>query len=72
MQKNGEYQGQHFIELQTKKMKAHLLNGNLDGACYEMHDCNKVRVGKQKKLVESKGLTKRRQAEMKLFKTPWK
>lgn len=64
--------GQHFIELSAEKMHTHLLNGNLNGACYEMHDCNKVRVGEQKKLVESRGLTNRRQAEMKLFKTPWK
>ena len=52
-------------------MRTHLLNRNLDGACYEMRDCNKVRDEKTKQLVVVDGLTNRRKAEMKLFKTPW-
>jgi GH24 family phage-related lysozyme (muramidase) len=35
--------GTHFIENGTEKMEAHLRAGNLNRACYEMHDCNKVK-----------------------------
>jgi GH24 family phage-related lysozyme (muramidase) len=62
--------GRNFIENETKKMKKHLLNGNLDGACYEMHDCDNVTQNGE--LIKCKGLTNRRQAEMRLFRTPVK
>ena len=66
--------GTEFIELETKKMYQHMLNGNLDGICYEMRDCDNTTVknnrGETVK-VKCPGLTRRRQAEMKLFKTAY-
>ena len=50
-------------------MEAHLRAGNLEGACYEMHDCDKVQ--QNGKYIQVKGLTNRRKAEMALFRKPW-
>lgn len=61
--------GKYFIQNETVKLKENLKNGNLNKACYQMHDCDNV-TQKGKK-VKVKGLTRRRQAEMKLFKTPY-
>lgn len=67
--------GTDFIELKTVKMHQHMLDGNLDGVCYEMRDCDNTTVKDQsgnKIKIKCPGLTRRRQAEMKLFQTPCK
>jgi GH24 family phage-related lysozyme (muramidase) len=62
--------GRNFIELSAPKMKSYLESGNLNKMCAEMADCDNV-TDKNGNLVKVKGLTNRRQDEMKLFKTPW-
>lgn len=57
--------GQYFIINKTKKMRAFLFEGDLPNACAEMADCDNVT--QNGKLHKVAGLTRRRQAEMKLF-----
>lgn len=57
--------GPKFMLTKTKKMKAAFQKGDWANVCYEMRDCNKSN-GK-----EVKGLTRRRNAEMELWNTPW-
>jgi lysozyme len=61
--------GKHFIETGTVKLKGHLIAGRLNQMCNEMKDCDNIKQGG--KLVKVPGLTRRRQAEMRLFKTPY-
>lgn len=61
--------GRDFIQKETKKMIKHLLAGNLDAMCYQMHDCDNVTQNGE--LVKVPGLTRRRQDEMDLFRTPY-
>jgi GH24 family phage-related lysozyme (muramidase) len=61
--------GKHFIETGTVKLKAHLAAGRLNQMCNEMRDCDNVK--QEGELVKVPGLTRRRQAEMRLFRTPY-
>lgn len=62
--------GRDFIQNGTKKMKAYLYAGKLDAMCSQMHDCDNVTQNGQ--LIKVQGLTKRRQDQMALFRTPYK
>lgn len=62
--------GKHFIETGTKKMKKYLKTGKIFEAADEMRNCDNVK--QNGKLYKVKGLTKRRIAEINLFKTPVK
>lgn len=62
--------GRDFIQKETKKMIKHLLAGNLDAMCSQMHDCDNVTQNGE--LIKVPGLTRRRQDEMALFRTPYK
>jgi GH24 family phage-related lysozyme (muramidase) len=34
--------GKYFIQLKTEKMHENFVNGNINGVCAEMHDCDNV------------------------------
>jgi GH24 family phage-related lysozyme (muramidase) len=59
--------GKYFIENKANLMRDHLNAGRFDGVCYEMRDCDNVT--QKGKLIKVPGLTRRRQAEMRLFRT---
>lgn len=62
--------GKYFIETGTIKMKQHLYAGHLNQMCQQMRDCDNITQNNQ--LIKVKGLTRRRRAEMALFRTPYK
>lgn len=61
--------GKHFIETGTVKLKEHLAAGRLNQMCNEMRDCDNIT--QKGELIKVPGLTRRRQAEMSLFRTPY-
>lgn len=61
--------GKHFIETGTVKLKKHLAAGRLNQMCNEMGDCDNIT--QKGELIKVPGLTRRRQAEMSLFRTPY-
>lgn len=59
--------GRNFIENSTVKLKQYLKSGDLQKMSEEMRDCDNITRGNKK--IKVRGLTKRRAAEIELFRS---